>query len=261
MPTGLPLEGQKVVVTRARSQADKLATRLEAAGAMVIEFETIDIEYKSGVQPYVSSKRYDWIVLTSANGVRGLARVLDSDNRKLADLRPAKFFAVGPSTASTLRELDVEADLIPADFIAEGGVDALKDAEPSWEGKRVLFACAQGARRVIPNALRAWGAEVDSRVVYETVRAKVTPDRVDALMSAEPQWLTFASGSTATNFAAIVGDARIPVLLESAAIASIGPQTTQACDAAGLPVTIEAKRHDIDGLVEAIVNFVSHEGG
>lgn len=261
MATGLPLEGQTIVVTRARSQAGKLAAQLEAMGATVFEFETIDIQYKSGAQPYVPSNRYDWIVLTSANGVRGLARVLSNDNRTLSNLRPGKFFAVGPSTASTLREHDVEADVIPEDFIAEGGVEALRTAEVSWEGKRVLFACAQGARRVIPDALRSWGAEVDSRVVYETVRAKASPERVDALMAAEPQWLTFTSASTATNFAAIVGDTRLPLLLESAAVASIGPQTSQACEAARLPVTIEAERHDIDGLVAAIVNFVSNGGG
>ncbi len=258
IPGAQRLLGERIVITRARSQADKLAKLFEAEGAQVIEFETIEIEYSGDA--FTADGAYDWVIVTSANGVIGLARNLAASKRKVTDLRPARFFAIGPATAEQLRREGVQADTIPDDFVGEGGVAALKAAVPSWLGLRVLVARGNLARPLLAESLRAWGAAVDERTVYTTSAPKIPENRIAALIAAEPHWVTFTSGSTAVNFAAILGVKRLEELGDTAAFASIGPQTSESCRGARIPVAVEAQRHDSEGLVEAIVGYVSKEG-
>jgi uroporphyrinogen III methyltransferase / synthase len=245
-----PLHGRRVVVTRARAQASGFAARLRALGAEVVELPAIRIE------PRIDSdevKRvaggvgiYDLICLTSPNGARLLFEAMEAaglDTRALAGVTVA---AIGPGTARALTERGVLADVVPERFVAEGLIEALGDEEIA--GTRVLVARAAEARDVLPDALRERGAEVDVVALYETVREQPGAEEIEAAQSAD--YLTFTSSSTVTNLSEALGD-RLP---SNARIVSIGPITSETIRARGLEVDVEAERHDIDGLLAALLS-------
>jgi uroporphyrinogen III methyltransferase/synthase len=237
-----PLAGVTVAVTRARTQASSLAARLAGLGASVVEAPAIRIAPLNGPAPDVG--RYDLVCLTSPNGVRLLFERLAAaalDARALAGARVA---AIGPGTAAALRARGVIADIVPSErFVAEGLVDALADVPV----RRALVARAAEARDVLPEALRARGAEVDVVALYETVAEPLDEADVDAVAGVD--YVTFTSSSTVRYFCAAVGD-RFP---RGARLVSIGPVTSDALRAHGLEPAVEARQHDIDGLVEALV--------
>ena len=238
-----PLAGITVAVTRARAQASGLASRLADLGAAVIEAPAIRIAPLDGPAPSLAD--YDLVCLTSPNGVRLLfARLAAAglDTRALAGARVA---AIGPGTASALRSFGVIADVVPSErFVAEGLVDALAGVDV----RRALVARAAGARDVLPDALRSRGAEVDVLALYETVASPLTQDQLAAVEDAD--YVTFTSSSTVQFFfesaGAVAGRLR-------ARIVSIGPVTSATLREHGLEPDVEATRHDIDGLIEALV--------
>ncbi|HXR14378.1 MAG TPA: uroporphyrinogen-III C-methyltransferase [Solirubrobacteraceae bacterium] len=240
-----PLAGASVVVTRARAQASELAWALRALGASVIEAPAIRIEPTAEALPPLAG--YDLVCLTSPNGVGLLFEALAARGEDARELAGATVAAIGPGTARALREHGVIADVVPERFVAEGLVDALAGVEVS----RALIARARGARDVLPDALRARGAEVDVVSLYETVAEPIDPARAPAIAAAD--YVTFTSSSTVRFFlaSAAVGTAT--------RVVSIGPVTSETLRDHGLTVHVEATRHDIDGLIEAIV--AAHSGG
>jgi uroporphyrinogen III methyltransferase/synthase len=166
-----------------------------------------------------------------------------------AGSRRATIGAIGSGTARALAEHGIVADIVPERFVAEALVEAL--APVDVEGKRVLVARAAEARDVLPEALRERGAEVDVVALYETVRETPTPEAVEAAQGAD--YVTFTSSSTVRNLTEALAE-RFP---SGARIVSIGPITSEAARAAGLDVAVEAERHDVDGLVEALVEDAS----
>jgi len=247
-----PLHGRRVVVTRARAQASGLAATLRGLGAEVVELPAIRIEPRidsEEVQKVAGAVGvYDLICLTSPNGVRLLFEAMENaglDARALAGVTVA---AIGPGTARALAERGVLADIVPERFVAEGLIEALEDEEVA--GARVLVARAAEARDVLPDALRERGAEVDVVALYETVREEPGDDEVEAAQDAD--YVTFTSSSTVTNLTSALGD-RFPA---NARIVSIGPITSETVRGAGLEVDVEAERHDIDGLLSALLDDV-----
>jgi uroporphyrinogen III methyltransferase / synthase len=244
-----PLHGRRVVVTRARAQASGLAATLRALGAEVVELPAIRIEPRTEsaeVRDAVGSiGEYALVCLTSPNGVRLLFEALADGGRDARALANATVAAIGSGTARALREQGIVTDVVPERFVAEALVDALADVEV--EGRRVLVARAAEARDVLPDALRARGAEVDVVALYETVREEPSAEAVEAAQAAD--YVTFTSSSTVTNLTAALGD-RFP---PSARVVSIGPVTSEAVRTAGLEVDVEAERHDIDGLLDALL--------
>jgi uroporphyrinogen III methyltransferase / synthase len=244
-----PLAGKRVVVTRARAQASGLAKTLRGLGAEVVELPAIRIE------PRIDSTEvreaaaaigvYELVCLTSPNGVRLLFQAIAAaglDARALAGVTVA---AIGPGTARALAERGVLADVVPKRFVAEALVGAL--AEVEVECARVLVARAAEARDLLPDALRERGAEVDVLALYETVREQPGAEEIEAAQGAD--YVTFTSSSTVTNLTAALGD-RFP---SRARIVSIGPVTSDSARAAGLTVDVEAERHDVDGLLAALL--------
>jgi uroporphyrinogen III methyltransferase/synthase len=258
-----PLHGRRIVVTRARAQASGLAATLRGLGGEVVELPAIRIEPSLDSEEVKRAAEsigdYALICLTSPNAVHLLFEALDSaglDARALA--RPEKkhaggvgsgtgtfVAAIGPGTARALARHGIAADIVPERFVAESLVEALDEIEVS--GKRVLVARAADARDVIPEYLRDRGAEVDVVALYETVREQPSAETTDAAQGAD--YITFTSSSTVRNLTGALGD-RFP---SAARIVSIGPVTSEAVRDAGREVHIEAERHDIDGLVEALL--------
>jgi uroporphyrinogen III methyltransferase/synthase len=237
----LPLAGLTVAVTRARAQASALAEALRSLGAAVVEAPAIRIGPIDGPAPEL--ERYDLVCLTSPNGVRLLFERLASAGRDARALAGRRVAAIGPGTAAALRGHGVIADIVPERFVAEGLVEALLDVPVA----HALIARATEARDVLPEALRARGASVDVLALYETVAEPLSESERAAARAAN--YVTFTSSSTVRFFFDAVG----PAPLEGARLVSIGPVTSGALRERGLEPDVEASRHDIDGLLEALV--------
>jgi uroporphyrinogen III methyltransferase/synthase len=243
-----PLFGRRVVVTRAREQASELRARLEGLGADVLELPTIAIESLEVTLPALTS--YEWVVLTSVNGVaalfdRGLAPA-GLDARALGGVRVA---AIGPGTAAALAARGIRPDLVPGRFVAEALVDAFPPPDPRGAPK-VLVARAEQARDVLPDGLRALGYHVDVLPLYRTVPAPTDPSQLEAVRRGDVDAVTFTSSSTVANFDDLVGPLPEPAPL----IVSIGPVTSQTARDLGLRVDVEASEHTIDGVIEGLVD-------
>jgi uroporphyrinogen III methyltransferase / synthase len=233
-----PLHGEVVAVTRARAQASELAARIGELGAEVVETPAIRIEPRSVYLARPES--YALICFTSPNGVRLYFEALGSDARALAGVTVA---AIGPGTAAELGRRGIRADVIPDRSVAEALVEALKPVDV--KGKRVLVARASEARDVLPDALRERGAEVDVIPLYDTVAEPLGEEQLEAL--ARATYVTFTSSSTVRFL--LDSGGRVP---DSARVVSIGPITSATARERGLTVHVEAERHDVDGLVEAL---------
>ncbi len=239
-----PLYGMTVAVTRAREQASGLAARLRELGAEVVETPVIRVVPLEAQAPEMSA--YDLVCLTSPNGVRLLFERLADAGLDARALHGARVAAIGPATARALRAHGVLADVLPDRAVAESLVDALGDVPV----RRALIARARVARDVLPDALRAGGAEVDVLELYETVAQPLTDEQLAAIGAAD--YVTFTSASTVTNLlGALGGDG--PAALNSTRLASIGPITSDALRSHGLDPALEADPHDVDGLLEALV--------
>jgi uroporphyrinogen III methyltransferase / synthase len=248
------LSGKKIVVTRTRSQAGVLSEQLRALGADVLELPTIEIQPPSDLRAFAElvqdAHAYDWIVFTSANGVTAffdLFYKLYDDAREIGGARIA---AIGPGTAQRVKDFHMHVDLEPEEFVAEGLVRAFQK-EGTLENLRILLARAEQARDVLPKQLASLGAIVDEGFAYRTVaetrditgaRRRFIEDGADLI--------TFTSSSTVEHFFAL--GLKWPKGMQ---VASIGPITSQTARDRGLQVDVEASRHDIPGLVEAIRDF------
>ncbi len=237
-----PLCGRTVAVTRARAQSSALAARLRELGAEVVEAPAIRIVPIDGPAPDLG--RYDLLCVTSPNGVRLLFERLEREGRDARALAGLRVAAIGPGTARALREHGVSADLVPERFVAEGLVEALADIPV----QRALIARATQARDVLPDALRERGAEVDVLALYETVAEPLDRTQCDAVRAAD--YVTFTSSSTVSYLLDALGGE----LGDRPRIVSIGPVTSDTLRERGLEPALQAGRHDIDGLVDALVS-------
>jgi uroporphyrinogen III methyltransferase/synthase len=237
-----PLHGQVVAVTRARAQASALAARVAALGAEVVEAPAIRIEPRAVELEDLSG--YGLVCLTSPNGVELMFRALAGRGEDARALAGATVAAIGPGTARELRRHGIHADVVPERSVAEALVEALADVPV--DGRRVLVARAADARDVLPDALRRRGATVDVVALYDTVAEPLDDGLREQLERAT--YLTFTSSSTVRFFADAFGG--VPA---RARVASIGPVTSATARERGLEVHVEASRHDIDGLVDALV--------
>jgi uroporphyrinogen III methyltransferase/synthase len=244
----LPLAGRRVVVTRAREQADSLAAQLSALGAAVVELPTIEIRQPADPRPLdcaiTNLPSYDWLIFTSANGVRAFIE-------RLPDLRAlrGKICAIGPATRAAIEALHLKIDLMGEEYVAESLVAAF--AAHPMEGKRVLLPRAAVARDLVPVELTKRGAHVDVVEAYRTVAPEDLGVKIRAAFERKPDAITFTSSSTVKNFVAAAG-------LETLAgvdVISIGPVTSQTARDLGIAVAAQASVYTVDGLVEALAGL------
>jgi uroporphyrinogen III methyltransferase/synthase len=244
----LPLFGKRIVVTRAREQSDAMASMLTTLGAGVVELPTIEIRPPADGAPLGRAIRelnsYDWLIFTSANGVRHFVERLD-DLRKLR----AKICAIGPATRAAVEALHVQVDLMGKEYVAEGLLDAF--AAHDLGGKRVLLPRAAVARDLVPVELAKRGAQVDVVEAYRTVAPDGLAERVREVFQRRPDCITFTSSSTVKNFMEAAGRGA----LEGVQVASIGPITSQTARDLGVAVTVQAKFFTVDGLVDAVLGL------
>jgi uroporphyrinogen III methyltransferase/synthase len=244
-----PLCGMTVAVTRARAQASGLARRLEALGARVVQAPVIRVQPISDPDaPTLDPMPYDLICVTSANGVTGLFERLDDGTHPPGDARAlaaTRIAAIGPATTRALAEHGIVADVVPERAVAESLVEALSERPVT----RALVVRAREARDVLPDALRARGAEVDVLAVYETVAEPLPPRTLQAVRGAD--YITFTSSSSVRLFLqAAGGDAG---LSPGSRVVSIGPITSAALREHGLEPDVEANPFDVEGMIAALL--------
>jgi len=259
-----PLHGLRVLVGRARHQASALSAELRKLGADVLEIPFIEIRKPRSFRPLDTALKYlasyDWLILTSVNGVEAMWDRLAKLRLKKRSLKHIKIAAIGPATKKAIEKRAVRVDVVPEEYVAESVVKSLRKLV---KGKRVLLVRAKVARDVIPHELRKAGAQVEVVEAYETIVQTSSRPRLRAALKNEnkrPDVITFTSSSTVRNFVALLGPAwsgrsrtRRPPLLQGITLASIGPVTSATLCELRLGVDVEAKQYTVPGLIQAIV--------
>jgi uroporphyrinogen-III synthase len=262
---GPPLAGLRIVVGRARHQAGALSSSLQELGAEVIEIPFIEIRKPRSYQPLDTALKnlhdYDWLILTSVNGVEALWKRVQKLRLSKRHFKRLQVAAIGPATKKAIEERGIKVKVVPEEYVAESVVQSLRDLVA---GKRVLLARARVARDVIPRELRKLSAKVDVVEAYETVIPQSSQTRLRTILKSpkRPHMITFTSSSTVRNFVALLGKnvwrgrphPRKPGPLDGMRLASIGPVTSSTLRELGLPVDVEAKEYTIPGLIKAIVS-------
>jgi len=253
-----PLIGKRIVVTRARAQAESLARRIEELGGEVIEFPTIEIQppesfaaFDAAIEKIAS---HDWLIFTSVNSIEPFLSRLQRKGKTVASLTALKIGAIGPETAKRLEESGLHPSLVPARYQAEGILDAV--APEAIRGKRVLIPRAAEAREILPDTLRRWGAFVDVVVAYRTrlpvIDVAPLAERLDRN---EIHVITFTSSSTVRNFVRLFGDKNLDAIVADSAIACIGPITARTVEESGGHPDIIAEEFTIPDMVQAVVAY------
>jgi uroporphyrinogen-III synthase len=255
--TSTTLSGRRIVVTRAREQSSELAAKLAALGAEVVELPLITISKeidKHTLHDVLSELgSYDWIVFTSANGVRFFLdefyRIYD-DVRSLGLLR---FAAIGDTTAKAITEQHLRVECQPKIATAAALADALI-ATGSLDSAKLIVITGNQNRDELVTKLEAEQAIVDQLQVYKTEKTDLSADPSSVDFRARgADAILFASSSAVQSFV----DQTSALKLENGAkrplAGSIGPQTSEAMKKVGMPVDFEAKTPSLDALIDALV--------
>lgn len=255
------LAGRTVVVTRAAEQADGFVRLLEAEGARVLSVPTIAIEPPASWAPLDAAldalAGFAWVVFTSVNGVRMVDRRLVERGGAWAAFRGRAVAAIGPATARALADRGVDVALVPAEYRAEGLVEALRRGRLR-AGDRVLLPRAARTRDVLVSELRALGAEVTEVAVYVTRRPDTGLDRLrEALAAGAVDAVTFTSSSTARNFAELFTDEERRAWLGNVTVASIGPITAATAAEYGLRTRVMPAEFTVPALAQALAEHFS----
>jgi uroporphyrinogen III methyltransferase/synthase len=252
-----PLNGKRILITRAREQSGEFATLLKKTGAEVMELPTIEIvpplSWKELDRVFPRLRSYDWLIFTSANGVHFFWQRLREKGK--TRLPPSiKVCAIGPATAKQLKEKKISVDYMPKEFIAESILDGFQ--KKFIKGKRILLARAKKARDILPKGLRKMGAKVDVVEVYRTIKPRGGSKRLRQLLTdGKINVITFTSSSTVNHFVDLLKKEDLQKRLKGIAIACIGPVTAKTAKEWGMKVQIQPKEYTIPGLTKAIAEY------
>ncbi len=255
-----PLFGKGIVITRPEEQSEEFATLLRAEGARVIYFPTIRIippeDYGDLDRAIDNIEKYQWIIFTSANGVRFFFERFNMLRNDIRDLRGVKICTIGPATRDRVEAYSIRVDLIPESYVSDSVVEAFR--KMNIAGENILLPRAEIAGDIIPAGLSALGAHVDAATAYRTVSSGADGKAMKALMdSGEVDVIAFTSPSTVVNFLNIIG--KETIIPDSIKIACIGPVTENACRKAGLGVDIMQGPYSIPGLINAIKSNIKQD--
>ncbi|HLW53402.1 MAG TPA: uroporphyrinogen-III synthase [Candidatus Angelobacter sp.] len=261
-----PLNGWRILITRASHQSWGLSEPLRRRGAEVTEIPTIEITSAGSLGPLenalIKIDHYDTLILTSVNGVEVLFERYNKLGLPIVDMEHLMVVAIGPATARAIQSEGLGVSIIPEKYVAESVVEALR--AKITKHSRVLLVRAKVARDLIPDELRKMGAQVDVIEAYQTRLPEGAAEKIRDLFAnaaRRPHVITFTSSSTVNNFVSVLDpDADRRQFLEGIVLASIGPVTSSTLRAAGLEPTVEARDYNMDGLVAAIEEYASRSG-
>ena len=265
--TQLPLNQKTILVTRAAQQSSTFTNLLEKQGATVVEMPALEIRPPSSWQgldrAITDLKNFDWLILTSANGVIYFCDRLMSLGKSIEDLAGIKIAVVGKKTSRYLQQRNLKPDFIPPAYVADSLVAEFP--EP-LQDKQVLFPRVEtGGRELLVKALSEEGAQVIEVPAYQSAcPEKIPPATLESIKECTIDIVTFASSKTVKNFHRLLKSNLLPTeldnFLEGTLIASIGPQTSLSCQEIFNRVDIEAQEYTLDGLTQAIVSSVTDVG-
>ncbi len=256
----LPLFGQRIVVTRPRDEGIRSAVALESLGANVLLAPTIEVRPISDPAPLDAAidrlGGYEWLVFTSANGVRFFLERLAERGYDLRALGHLKLAAIGPTTAHALARFHLMADLVPETFRSEALAAALGRHA---RGRRILLARADRGRTVLKDELDQL-ADVDQVAVYHNSDATTLSESVlEGIRDRAIDWITLTSPAITARLHALLPQELRGRMGIDIRLASISPVTTEAARACGWNVAAEAAEYTWEGLVQAIVDIVGRE--
>jgi uroporphyrinogen III methyltransferase/synthase len=252
-----PLFGQRIIVTRARHQASALSQAIEDLGGEPWEFPAIELAPPSDssklIQAIQRLKHFEWLVFTSVNGVEEFFKELSNQDKDVRDLAGIELVAIGPATKAALEQRALKVTFMPEEYRAEKIIEGL--ASRVLPGQSVLLARAEEARDILPESLKALGADVWDVPAYRTVLGNTNKEELRRLLQEKAVTaVTFTSSSTVRNFLQLLdGDKE---LLEGVKLYSIGPITSATAQELGLEIFSEAKEYTINGLVQALLEGV-----
>ena len=256
----LPLIDKTILVTRAAEQSSKFTALLQQQGATVIEMPALVItppsEWIELDRAIANLDKFQWLILTSANGVNYFfdRLYIDRDVRALGKIKIA---VVGRKTASVLKQRQLNPDFIPPNYVADS---LIANFPEDITGRKILFPRVEtGGRDTLVKELSDRGAEVVEVAAYQSkCPDKIDPQAWQALKQKQIDVITFASSKTVTNFYRLLQQVEskkaIESLLADVAIASIGPQTSKTCRELLGRVDLEAEEYTLEGLTTAITN-------
>ena len=252
------LQGKRILITRARDQAGQFSTLLRRLGAEVIEFPTIEVvpplHWEGLDRAVVQLASYDWIIFTSANGVKFFWERLKEKGKEDDFPSRLKVCAIGPATAKQLEEKGIGIDYMPKEYVAEAILEGFE--RMAIRGKRILLARARVARDVLPGGLRKAGARVDVVETYRTIKPRGGARKLKQLLSAgEIDTVTFTSSSTVNHFMELLKKEDWKRLLDGIAVACIGPVTARTAREWGMGVHIQPEAYTIPALTKAIADY------
>jgi len=255
------LTGRRIAVTRAREQSPELTAKLTALGAEVVELPLIQVSKQIEKDPLsdvmLELGGYDWIVFTSANGVRffmeEFLRLFD-DIRALGLLR---FACIGDTTAAAIRAFHLKIECQPKVATAEALADDLV-ATGSLDSAKVLVIRGNLNRDVIVTKLEEARAIVDCLQVYQTEKTDLSAEPAAADFRARgADAMLFASSSAVQSFVDQAGALTLGKDAKRPLAGSIGPQTSETMKKVGMPIDFTAKTPSLDSLVEALVKKIT----
>jgi uroporphyrinogen III methyltransferase/synthase len=260
-----PLAGKTVVITRVASQADEFVVALEEFGATVIVCPMIEIaepeSYEQLDEALAHLYGYDWLIFTSANGVRFFLQRLAQQGLAVSELDELRLCAIGEATADHLRDAHVHVDLVATKSRAEGLFEALNGflgGPDKLTGLNFLLPRAATGREYLPRALEAAGARVDVVTAYRTV---LPPDvdrgKLGAMLTGSADCIAFTSSSAVKNFALLFDTSNLKPVLADLVVACIGEVTATTATDYGLEVNIQSNEASVKHLAHAIAEYYS----
>lgn len=260
-----PMFGHRILVTREHAAGFE---ELEEMGAEIIQFPTVEItppatwdELDRAIDELNS---YQWIIFTSANGVKFFFRRLFEKDCDIRELKGLKICAIGTKTAGEVRSFGLKVDLIPEEFRAEGLIEAFAKnnggvTSPTLQGMRFLLPRAEKAREVFPEKVRELGGTIDVPPTYRAVKPDLHGKRLRRfLKEGKITVATFTSAATFNNFREIMGE-DADALLKGVTIAVIGPVTAKAVEKSGMKVDIMPEKATVEAMVEEIKKWAARD--
>lgn len=254
---GRPLQGRRIVITRAREQAGELRDKLAALGATVLELPLIEIvatgDNDTNDEVFGGIADYQWLVFTSPNGVRFFFAEFFRRFRDIRALGGARLAAVGPGTARELTAYHLDVDVMPTEHVGEALVEALCAYE-SMDNLKVLVVTGDRNRDVVVNGLTDRQAIVDQLPVYATEEVEAgRSDAAEQFRQHGADAILFASGSAVESFVKQASTLAPRPGARRPQAGSLGPVTSETMRRVGVPVDFEAEAATVEGLVAAVV--------
>jgi uroporphyrinogen-III synthase len=256
-----PLSGRRIVLTRNAEGSSRLAGRLEALGAEILEIPLIevrfDIDGENAVEIFKEFASYEWLIFTSRNGVKhffsAFLKAFD-DIRSLGFVRIA---AVGKGTVEALQEYHLRADLVAPNATAGDLAKALEEQQ-TLDNLKVLVITGNRNNEELVKRLWEDRAIVDSLRVYSTHFCDLEDNPEAARFRKEgADALVFASASSVESFGEQAKHLKLEKGAKLPALCSFGPTTSERMKKAGIPVAVEAAEPGLDGMVAALVQYFS----